>query len=115
MTGNSIKNRLSPDARRNLRRLQRRLLRMETSIVGGGRRRESTLLKLLRRYYLNLYRREWELGAEEPHFFSQRVGFFEFAFGQSGIGPYSFYRGFFASEMVRENERLLDIGCGDGF
>jgi len=116
MTGiNLIKNRLSPTARRNLRRLQRRLLRMESSLIGGGKRRESALLKLLGRFYAHEYRREWQLGEEEPHFFSQRLGFFEFAFGQRGIGPYSFYRGFFASEVLQDNDRLLDIGCGDGF
>jgi SAM-dependent methyltransferase len=115
MTINSIKNRLSPNTRRTLGRLQRRLLRLETSIVGGGKQRESALLKLLGLHYASQYRRDWELGEEEPHFFSQRLGFFEFAFGQSRIGPYSFYRGFFASEVLQDNDRLLDIGCGDGF
>jgi SAM-dependent methyltransferase len=111
----SIKNALSPETRRNLRQLRLRLLSLKESALWGTSRRESALVKLLDRYYYSLYRRQWELSEEEPHFFSQRIGFFKFAFGDDGLGPYAFYRGFFGSEMVKANDRLLDIGCGDGF
>ena len=111
----SIKNALSPEARQNLRNLRLKLLSLKESALWGGFRRESALVKLLNRYYFSLYRRQWELSTEEPHFFSQRIGFFKFAFAENGFGPYSFYRGFFGSEVVQPNDQLLDIGCGDGF
>jgi SAM-dependent methyltransferase len=115
MATSILKNQLSSNTRQKLRKLQRRLLRLRESFVGGGKRRESVLLKSLGSYYARQYRRDWQLGEEEPHFFSQRMGFFDFAFGQRGHGAYSFYRGFFASEVLHYNDRLLDIGCGDGF
>src|SRR4030095_16962970 len=99
----SIKNAFSPDTRRNLRSLRLRLLSLKESALWGGSRRESALVKLLNRYYLSLYRRQWELSDEEPHFFSQRIGFFKFAFGDAGLGPYAFYRGFFGSGVGAPN------------
>jgi len=83
--------------------------------LGGGDLRESLLIKLLGQHYASTYRRQWELSDEEPHFFSQRMGLFEFAFGENGHGPYPFSRGFFSSEVLQIGDRLLDIGCGDGF
>ena len=111
----SIKNALSPQTRRDLRNLRLRLLSAKESALWGGLRRESALLRLLNRYYFSLYRRQWELSSEEPHFFTQRIGFFKFVFDDNGFGPYSFYRGFFGSEVVQLDDQLLDIGCGDGF
>jgi 2-polyprenyl-3-methyl-5-hydroxy-6-metoxy-1,4-benzoquinol methylase len=111
----SIKNALSPETRRNLRHLRLKLLSLKESALWGGTRRESALVRLLNRYYFSLYRRQWELSDEEPHFFSQRIGFFKFAFGDDGLGPYAFYRGFFGSEVIQPDDQLLDIGCDDGF
>lgn len=97
------------------RDLRRRLAYIKQLILHGGDRRESRLIKLLGRHYEGKFRRQWVLSTEEPHFYSQRIGLFEFAFGESGRGPYPFNRGFFSSEVLREGDRLLDIGCGDGF
>ena len=115
MNKQSIKQKLSPGTRQNLRRLQRRALRFKELLLGGGEFRESFLVRLLGSYYVHKYRRDWEFCEEEPHFFSQRIGLFDFAFGSGGHGPYAFSRGFFVSEVLRYNDRLLDIGCGDGF
>ena len=95
--------------------LRRRLAYIKESVVGGGKLRESILIRLLRRHYTSKFRRQWELGSEEPHFFSQRIGLSAFAFGESAPGPYGFSRGFFSAEVLRDGDRLLDIGCGDGF
>jgi SAM-dependent methyltransferase len=115
MTTQSIKDRLSPTTRQTLGRIQRSVLRFKELLLGGGERRESILLELLGSHYRHRYRREWELCEEEPHFFSQRIGLFEFAFGAGGHGPYAFNRGFFVSDLLRNDDRLLDIGCGEGF
>src|SRR5215471_14973505 len=95
--------------------MKKRLSYIKEAIVGGGRFREAMLVKLLGRYYESKFRRDWILGSEEPHFYLQRMGVYDFAFGNHGRGPYPFNRGFFSAEMLRENDRLLDIGCGDGF
>ncbi|PWT93230.1 MAG: hypothetical protein C5B55_04935 [Blastocatellia bacterium] len=111
----SLKSLVNPTSRRRLRSFQQRLLSLKESLIWGGKNREKALLWLTGRYYRSRYRREWELDPEEPHFFSQRIGFFEFGFGQERIGPYGFFRGFFGSEMLLPGDELLDIGCGDGF
>ena len=40
---------------------------------------------------------------------------FRLAFGSEAIGPYAYSRAFYSAEVVRQGDRLLDIGCGDGF
>jgi SAM-dependent methyltransferase len=43
------------------------------------------------------------------------MGMADFAFSERTYGCYSYYRGFYSSEVVQANDSLLDIGCGDGF
>jgi len=95
----------------------RRLFYYVDYLIGGGEIREFVLVKLLEQHYNSKFRRQWLWSEEPPHFFDQRIGFFWFAFGERSpnYGPYSFYRGFFSSEIIREGDQLLDIGCGDGF
>jgi SAM-dependent methyltransferase len=102
---------LSPGLKQRLRRL----LYVADRVVGGGQLRERALLALLGHHYASKFRREWQWSEEPPHFYDQRIGIFEFATGERGRGPYPFYRGFFASEVIRPGDSLLDIGCGDGF
>jgi SAM-dependent methyltransferase len=107
--------RRDPHREQKLRQLQRRLMHWKESILGGGRLREAILIKLLEQHYNSKFRRQWVLGEEPPHFFDQRMGFFQFAFGHKDYGPYALFRGFYSSEILRQGDRLLDIGCGDGF
>jgi SAM-dependent methyltransferase len=95
--------------------IRRRLHYRVEQLVGGGPLRERVLLRLLEHHYASRFRRDWHWSASPPHFFEQRLGFFRFAFTESGADPAAFYRGFFGSEIVREGDRLFDIGCGDGF
>ena len=115
MLTSALKQFLTPNARRQLRALQRRLAYVKECIRGGGRLREFILVKLLEQHYNSKFCRQWVLGKELPHFFDQRLGFFQFGFGGNGRGPYSFYRGFFSSQILYDGDHLLDIGCGDGF
>ncbi len=110
-----IKERLSQDQKRKLIGLRQRLTVGKERVVAGGRRREQLLLKLLKQHYDSMFKRQWQLGGEEPHFFSHHQGLFGFTYGEKAAGPYAYYRGFFNSEVIRKGDRLLDIGCGDGF
>ena len=111
----SIKNRISPETRKRLRTFQRRTSYLKEYILGGGELRESILLKLLGHHYSSVYRREWQFSEEDPHFSNNRVSMFGFVFRGHISGPGSLYRGFFSSEVIRDKDALLDIGCGDGF
>lgn len=110
-----IKERLSPDTKQKLIRMRQRLAVGKERVVAGGRRREQLLLKLLKQHYDSMFKRQWQLGGEEPHFFSHHQGLFGFTYGEKATGPYAYYRGFFNSEVIGKNDRLFDIGCGDGF
>lgn len=81
----------------------------------GGRLRQRVLTSLLKNYYLSKYRREWLLSEAQPHFFDHRMTLFTFAFTDNCSGPAALTRAFVASEVIRDGDRLLDIGCGDGF
>jgi 2-polyprenyl-3-methyl-5-hydroxy-6-metoxy-1,4-benzoquinol methylase len=96
-------------------KLSKKIVRFLYYVVGGGGTREKILISLLKVHYDSKFRRVWVYSEEPPHFYDHRIGGFYFVFGKNDVGPYSFYRGFFSSEVIREGDRLLDIGCGDGF
>ena len=93
----------------------RQLRVLKEKVLWGGPRREQVLLRLLEQHYESLFRRLWFYGREEPHYTNHRIGTFRFGFSGDANGPEYFYRGFFSSEMLRKSDRVLDIGCGDGF
>ena len=93
----------------------KRVLALAERIVFGGKITERVLSKLLALHYKSRFRREWLWSQDAPHFFNHRIGFFDFVYGEASGGPYPYYRGFFVSELLQNNDTLLDIGCGDGF
>lgn len=110
-----MKKYLSPAILQRLRLTYRCLATFKEFIVGGTELRERILIRLLLHHYSSKFRREWLLSNEPPHYFNQRWTIANFAFGSGSYGPYPLYRGFFASEVIRSGDTLLDIGCGDGF
>jgi SAM-dependent methyltransferase len=84
-------------------------------IICGSALRESISIFILKNYYNSKLRREWKWSKTPPHFEDHRIFFFNFAFTKKNYGPYFLFRGFYTAELIRENDKVLDIGCGDGF
>src|SRR4051794_24874752 len=95
------------------RRIALAALQLLERLVFGGRLRERVLLLALGAYYRSLYRRQWAWSQEPPHFFDHRMGAFDLLVGRGN--PYALARAFHAVEVMRQGDRVLDIGCGDGF
>ncbi len=97
------------------RSLARTLTAWGEQLLWGGRIREELLIWFLRRYYQSLFRRLWKLNREKPHFTNHRVVWFLFGFGAGAMHPYQLARAFYSAEVLRPDDIVLDIGCGDGF
>jgi 2-polyprenyl-3-methyl-5-hydroxy-6-metoxy-1,4-benzoquinol methylase len=98
-----------------VRGINRRVVGFREKVLYGGRFREALLVRLLGGLHRSQFRRDWVLYSKEPpHFYNQRWNGFEFTYGKSR-SAYCFLRGFLASEVIRDGDHLLDIGCGDGF
>jgi len=78
---------------------------------------ECLLATLLRLHLKSQWRRDWVYaGDEESHFYKHRLSAFALAYDRdSGYKADGLVRGFFSSEVIREGDFVLDIGCGDGF
>ena len=48
-------------------------------------------------------------------YFDQRISFFETGFTEHNLGVGLFKRGFVLTEILSAQDRVLDLGCGDGF
>jgi len=73
---------------------------------------------MLRAHYASRVRRQWlwQSTGEAPHFSDHRAGGFNFVFEKNvGAAIFCYLRGFFTFEMIDVGDRVLDIGCGDGF
>lgn len=92
-----------------------RSIRFLEMVIYGGRLRERFLVYLLGVLHRSQFRREWRFFSDEPpHFYNHRWNGYAFTYGKQR-NHYTFLRGFLASEVVREGDCLLEIGCGDGF
>ena len=76
---------------------------------------EHIAAKWLLRIYQSKFRLDWEFSKIPPHFYNHKMGIAQFVFGKLTYGPYPYYRGFYASQVIQDGDNLLDIGCGDGF
>lgn len=94
--------------------LLKKLASSAETFVFGGRLREATLTFLLKQLFESQYRRSWFWSAEKPHFFNHRWSVLKMLTGDA-ISPFAFARAFYAAEIVRGGDKILDIGCGDGF
>jgi SAM-dependent methyltransferase len=105
-----------PDSVMALLRSTKRMVRNAgEQLIWGGELRERVLLRLLGGYYESLFRRMWLMGNPPPHFENQSIEVFRFGFSARMVVPEYFFRGFFSAEVLRRQDRVLDIGCGDGF
>ncbi len=73
---------------------------------------EEALLSVLEGFYRKKRRLA---GLKESHSFDQRIAFFEWGFGKGGTGCGSFIKGYSVVDILRLEDVVLDLGCGDGF
>lgn len=105
-------------SRTALLRLQKVLgwpARVVEAMVFGTSLRERLLVRLLNAHYRSLIRRMYLYASEAPHFTHQRLGLFFFTFSDHPPNFASYNRAVLSAEVVRSGDRVLDIGCGDGF
>lgn len=99
----------------SLKKTMKKISYLWEYLLSLGGYSEIFLVNCLLRIYRGKFKMQWLLGKQVPHFEDQRIDISYFAFGKEIVGPYSFSRGFFSSEIIKPGDTLLDIGCGDGF
>lgn len=83
--------------------------------AGRGIRREKILVDLLDTHFQLKHRLDWELSREAPHFYDFRSGVFALGFGDAPPSSHTLDRAAMARDTFADGDRVLDIGCGDGF
>lgn len=66
----------------------------------------------MRAQHASEFRRTWVWTDEPPHFFDHRIDAFKLVDGDLSS---PLLRGFSALQLIRPGDRVLDVGCGDGF
>ena len=84
-------------------------------LAGRGARREKVLVDLLGTHFQVKHRLDWELSEEAPHFYDFRSGVFALGFGDAPPSSHTLDRAAMARDTFADGDRVLDIGCGDGF
>jgi ubiquinone/menaquinone biosynthesis C-methylase UbiE len=84
-------------------------------LAGRGPRREKILVGLLDTHFGIRHRVDWELSQEAPHFYDFRSGVFSLGFGDAPPSSHTLDRAAMARDTFADGDRVLDIGCGDGF
>lgn len=96
------------------------LVRFGEALLFGTRVRGDVLELLLRQYYGSRFRRDWRWSRTEPHFEDHRCFLNLWSLPGEGRWPLGrnpdfLARGLFNRELMKPGDRVLDIGCGDGF
>lgn len=102
-------------ANKKLLKFIRSLHLLGDKLVYLGGFAEFVTVRWLLKIYQSKFRLDWEYSKTPPHFYNHRMGMSQFVLGDKVNGPFAYYRGFYAAQIIKENDRLLDIGCGDGF
>jgi ubiquinone/menaquinone biosynthesis C-methylase UbiE len=84
-------------------------------LAGRGAGREKALVGLLDSHFHIKHRLDWELSKEAPHFYDFRSGIFALGFGDAPPSSHTLDRAAMARDALADGDRVLDIGCGDGF
>jgi SAM-dependent methyltransferase len=98
-----------------VRRVLRAPARSAERIVWGAERRRRLFERLLRGHYESRLRRDWIYVAPDaaPHFFDHRHDALALVTGDGKVE--GFLRAFYALDVIRGGDEVLDIGSGDGF
>lgn len=92
------------------------VMRAIESLLFGGEVRERLLARMLLALGDSRFRRQWIWAAGHlPHFSDNRRAWFRTGAAASPHDAAMFIRGFHVLELLRPDDVMLDIGCGDGF
>lgn len=95
--------------------IARSTLNVCESLIFGTHLRKRIAENVLSQYYASRFRRTWYWWCYgEPHYSDNDDQFFRIYKARSGEAIYALSRAFYAAELIRQGDVVLDIGCGDG-